>query len=118
MIRHSVSVRVAVETCALGGVAALVAAWLGGREAAVGVMVGSVLAVLNFAWLAHGITRVTARASSRAWVLATSVRMATVAVVFAALLATGLIHPLALMIGLTALPCALVARGLAAAREA
>jgi hypothetical protein len=118
MIRNSVSARVAVETCALGGAVAVPAAWLGGADAAVGVIAGSVLAVLNFIWLARGVTRAGAHTSQGAWVVASSLRMTAVAGVFAALLATGAIHPIALVIGLTALPCALVARGLSTAREA
>jgi ATP synthase I chain len=118
MIRNSVSVRVAVETCALGGLVAVAAAWLGGAGAAFGVVAGSALAVLNFLWLARGVTRASADTSRVAWVLASSLRMVAVAGVFAALLATGVIHPVALVIGLTALPCALVARGLSTARKA
>ena len=118
MIRNSVSLRVAVETCALGGAVAIPAAWLGGAGAALGVLAGSGLAVLNFIWLARGVTRASADTSRVVWVLASSLRMMAVAGVFAGLLATGAIHPLALVIGLTALPCALVARGLSTAREA
>jgi hypothetical protein len=55
--------------------------------------------------------------SRRVWVVTASLRMLAVTGAFGALLATGVIHPVALVIGVTALPCALVARGLYTARE-
>jgi hypothetical protein len=117
MMANSVSGRVAREACALGGVVAVAAAWLGGSGAAVGVVAGSGLAILNFLWLARGLMRASADTSRAAWLVASSFRLTAVAGVFAALLATGAIHPVALVIGVTALPCALVARGLRGARE-
>jgi hypothetical protein len=117
MIRVSVPAGVAFATCAIGGSLALPAAWLIGAEAALGIVAGSALAVLNFLWLARGVTRASVETSRQVWVVASSFRMLAITGAFAALLATGLIHPVALVIGLTALPCALVARGLRTARE-
>jgi ATP synthase I chain len=117
MIRASVPSGVALATCAIGGSLAVPAAWLVGTEAALGVVAGSALAVLNFLWLARGVMRASAETSRRVWVVASALRMVAVMGAFATLLATGLIHPVALVIGLTALPCALVARGLYTAPE-
>jgi ATP synthase I subunit len=118
MSRNSLSMRVAAQTCAMSGVLALGAAWLGGGTAAVGVLAGAAIAVLNFLWLARGARRATTAASPAGWALVSSLRLLAVALACAALLSTRAVHPLAIVIGLTVLPCALIARGLAAAREA
>ena len=118
MIRNSLSMRVALETCAVSGALALPAAWLGGGTAAFGVIAGTALAVLNFLWLARGARRATTAPSAAGWALASSLRLLAVAAACALLLRTGAIHPVAVVIGLTVLPCALVVRGLTTAREA
>ena len=119
MIRNNFSMRVALETCAVSGALALPAAWLGGTVAGLGVLAGALLAVGNFLLLArraadalHG-----GGASSTAWGLASAVRLLALALTFAALLTLGAIHPLALVVGLTVLPCELIVHGLRAARE-
>jgi hypothetical protein len=111
--------RVTVETCTLVAALAAPAAWLGGATAALGVLSGGALAVLNFRWLS-------ARAMSAAaaggvpgalWLATAGLRFAACVAACAALLATGAAHPVALLAGFTTLPCVLIARGLAAARE-
>ena len=49
--------------------------------------------------------------------MAAGLRYLAFAAVAAAVLATGWAHPVALVAGLTALPCALVGHGLRAARQ-
>jgi len=53
-----------------------------------------------------------------AWLAMAALRFAACTAVCAALFLSGAAHPVALLAGFTALPCVLVARGLAAAREA
>ena len=118
MIRTSVPVEVAVTTSLIGVAVAVAAGWLGGTGAGFGVILGSTLAVLNFMWLVRGVTRPQADTRRGVWMLASSLRMLAVTGVCAVILASGLVHPVALVIGLTALPCALVMRGLRAAQEA
>jgi hypothetical protein len=111
--------RVTADACALAVALAAAALWLGGTPAALGVAAGGGLALLNFRWLA-------ARAASAAtaggipgagWYVRAGLRFAVVTAAVAALFLTGAAHPVALVVGLTALPCALIARGLAAARR-
>ena len=52
-----------------------------------------------------------------AWAGAAGLRLTGVAIVVAALFLTGRFHPLALVVGLAVLPCALVTRGLRLGRE-
>ena len=117
MIRNSVPADVAVATGVIGAAAAIPAGWLGGTAAVLGVILGGGLAVLNFMWLVRGVTRPHADTRRAVWMLTSSLRMLAVMGVFAVLLASRVVHPVALVIGLTALPCALVMRGLRAARE-
>jgi hypothetical protein len=118
MIRHSVPAEIALATLLIGAAVALGAGWLGGTGAAFGVILGSGLAVLNFMWLVRGVMRPQVDTRRGYWMLASSLRMLALTGAFAAVLALRLVHPVALVIGLTALPCALVVRGLRAAREA
>jgi ATP synthase I subunit len=118
MIRHSVPAEIALATLLIGAAVALGAGWLGGTGAALGVILGTGLAVLNFLWLVRGVMRPHVDTRRRSWMLASSLRMLALTGAFAAVLALRLVHPVALVIGLTALPCALVVRGLRAAREA
>lgn len=110
-------VRVTVETCALVLALAAAAAVLGGSPAGVGVLAGGALAVLNFRWLAGRAvaTAVSGRAPGTLWLVTAALRFAACAAASAALFATGAAHPVAVLAGFTALPCVLVARGLAAA---
>jgi ATP synthase I chain len=119
MTPGELTTRVTLDTCL--GVAALAAAgaWLGGVAAGIGVLAGGVLAVGNFRWLVLRVSAATAAgvAPPAAWLLGAALRFLACAAACAALLAAGWGHPLGLVAGVTVLPCALVARGLAAARE-
>lgn len=111
--------RVTVETCALVLALAAAAVILGGMPAAVGVLAGGALAVVNFRWLAALAAATTAagRAPGAAWLAMAGLRFTVCAAVCAALFLSGAAHPVALLAGFTALPCVLITRGLAAARE-
>jgi len=119
MTPGELTARVTLDTCL--GVAALaaVAAWFGGVPAGIGVLAGGVLAVGNFRWLVVRASAATAAgiAPPAAWLLGAALRFLACAAACAGLLAAGWGHPLGLVVGFTVLPCALVARGLAAARE-
>jgi hypothetical protein len=105
--------------CALGAAHALAGGWLGGSAGALGVGAGVVLALGNFRWLVSRAcaTNGTPAAARALWSMGAGLRLVAFSVVCAALLATGWAHPVALVAGLTALPCALVGHGLRAARQ-
>jgi hypothetical protein len=109
--------RATIETAALVGVAALVAAGLGGPSFGVGVLAGGALAVANLWWLTRNLAAA-ATGSSAAWSLGAVVRLAAAGVAIAVVLGTGLAHPVAVVGGLSVLTWVLVIRGLAAAKEA
>jgi hypothetical protein len=111
--------RVTRDVCALGAALALLGGWLGGAPGAVGVAAGAALAVGNFRVL---VSRACASAApagtARAlWSVGAGLRFAVLAGLSAALLTTGWAHPVALVAGLTTLPCALIGHGLGAARQ-
>ena len=106
--------RVTRDVCALGAALAVAAAWLGGPAGALGAAGGVVLALGNFRWL---VSRATAADGRALWSITAGLRFLAFGALCAALLASGWAHPVALVIGLTALPCALVGHGLRAARQ-
>jgi hypothetical protein len=111
--------RVTRDVCALGAVLALAGAWFGGSAGALGVGAGVALALGNFRWLVARAcaTTGTPDAARTLWSVAAGLRFVAFTVLCAALLAAGWAHPVALVAGLTALPCALVGHGLRAARQ-
>lgn len=111
--------RVTRDVCALGAALALAAAWVGGAAAALGLGAGIVLALGNFRWLASRALSVTATGTDARprWSLGGGLRLAALAAACAALLATGQAHPVALVIGLSVVPWALIGHGLRTARE-
>ena len=97
---------------------ALPAAWLGGLAGALGVLAGAVLAALNFRWLARRTVASLVPGGSATQASATATVRSLVALAGPAVaIATGAVHPVALVVGLTLLPCAVVVLGLRAARE-
>jgi hypothetical protein len=108
--------RVTVDAGLLTIACALVGGGLGGRSLLLGVLAGGAIAVADFWWLSARVNGLT-QAQASAWVAAAGLRLGGVAVAVAALFLTGWFHPVGLVIGLAALPCALVARGLYLARE-
>jgi ATP synthase I chain len=108
-------------------VVALLAAWIGGRPGFIGAAVAGAITLANFWWLVGGASTLvtTASASARpaagalpvAWLIGAGARFLALLVAFAALCATGWGHPVAVVAGLTVLPCDLIALGLRAARD-
>jgi hypothetical protein len=94
------------------------AAWLGGTAGALGVVAGATLAALNFRWLAWRTTAALVPGGSAARASAAAMMRLLVALAGPAVaIATGVVHPVGLVVGLTLLPCAVVALGLRASRE-
>ena len=101
---------------------ALPAAWLGGASAGIGVLAAGLLTLVDFWWLARATFAAGASGAPRrelaGWMVAAGVRLTVLFAAFAALCAGGYAHPVAIVVGLTVLPCALIARGLRAVRAA
>jgi ATP synthase I chain len=111
--------RVSRDVCLLGAALALLGAWLGGASAALGIAAGVALAVVNFRLLVSRVcaTPGTAGVARALWSIGAGLRFAALAALAGVLLGSGWAHPVALVAGLTALPCALVGHGLRAARQ-
>ena len=114
--------RVTRETAVAVVALALPAAWLGGASAGVGVLAAGLLTLGNFWWLSRAASTVAASSVRRremaGWIVAAGARFTVLFAAFAALCAGGYAHPVAVVVGLTVLPCALIARGLRAGHEA
>ena len=116
-LRLRVTMATAIAVLAL----ALPAAWLAGPSGAFGLLAAGALTVGNFWWLARaaaGAGDPTApRRDVASWVLGAGARFAVLFAAFAALCAGGYAHPVTVVIGLSVLPCALIAQGLRSARQ-
>ncbi|MCI0547987.1 MAG: ATP synthase subunit I [Candidatus Rokubacteria bacterium] len=104
-------------------VAALLAApawWLGGPGAALGVLAGAAIVLVDFRWLTRDAERMLARVAAGgpgAPRLATlGLRRLAIFGVLGLLIASGVSHPLAVIAGLVVLPPLLVVHGLRGAR--
>ena len=120
MTPSNMTARVTAATCALVALLAAPAGWLGGSTAALGVLAGGALAVVNFRWLAARAVVVASSAgvAGGAWLVGAGLRLAAFAAACAVLLALEWAHPVALLAGLSVLPCAVIVEGLrAASRE-
>ena len=118
MMRSSLTTRVTIDAGMLAVAMALGGAWLGGRTVLFGVLGGALLALADFWWLSARLDAVGSDApGALVWLGSAGLRLAGVAVAVALLFVTGWFHPVGLVAGLAALPCALVARGLRLARE-
>ena len=95
--------------------------WLAGAPAAAGVGGGGSIALLNFRWLARDVSRATALIAEGSTGVGRLSRMGLRQVfTFGALgllVAQGWAHPVAVVIGLAALPPVLLAQGLLDARR-
>ena len=109
--------RVRVETGCVVVVLTLLGGWAGGLTAAAGVCAGGLMAIVNFHWLSRRVLRGLGPADGLAlgWSLGFGLRFATLTAATAILLANQWVHPLAVVVGLTLLPCTLVRCGLAEA---
>ena len=110
-----VTARVSAATCALVAVLAAPAWWLGGPTAALGVLAGGVLAVVNFRWLVARAITSSAGVAGGAWLVGAGLRLTAFTAASAGLLAFEWAHPVALLAGLSVLPCAVIVEGLRAA---
>ena len=119
MTPSELTARVTLDTCAAVAVLAALCGWLGGAPAGLGVLAGGALAVVNFRWLAARVSAATLAggAPTVAWLIGAGLRFTACMAACALLLLTGWAHPVALVAGFTVLPCDVIARGLAAARE-
>lgn len=109
--------RVTWESGGAVAVLSLVSGLVGGVPVAAGVGAGGVLAITNFRWLAGRVVSVLGGVPTPGgWALGFGLRLIALACATAGLMATGLVHPLGVVVGLTVLPGALVLRGLRQAR--
>jgi hypothetical protein len=110
--------RVSRDACVLGVALAGPAAYLAGTSAAVGALAGAGLALGNFRWLAASAARALDAGPARPlWTVGAALRFGALVAACGALLATGAAHPVALLAGLSVLPCAVIGRALSAARQ-
>lgn len=116
-LRLRVTMATAIAVAAL----ALPAAWLAGPTGAIGLLAAGALTVGNFWWLSRAAVSAgdptAPRREVAGWMLGAGARYALLFVAFAALCAGGYAHPVAVVVGLSVLPCALIAQGLRSARE-
>src|SRR2546428_469373 len=120
MTPNNMTARVTAATCALVALLAALAAWLGGPTAALGVLAGGALAVGDFRWLAACAVAAASGAgvAGAGWLVGAGLRLAAFAAACAVLLALEWAHPVALLAGLSVLPCAVIVEGLrVASRE-
>lgn len=108
--------RVTVGSALAGLGLSPVAAWIGGHPAVLGVLAGVALGLGSLWWLAVGVRSLSTPGGRLSWTVSAALRFSLLAVACALLLSSGLAHPVAVLVGLTVLPCALVTAGLCAAR--
>jgi hypothetical protein len=115
MIQTDLTGRVVRENGVAVIVLAVLAAAVAGTTGAAGVLAGGALALGNFWWLSgRAAAAVSGPAPAAAgWGLTFGLRFVALAAATAILLVSGWAHPVGLLIGLTVLPCGLIARGLA-----
>jgi hypothetical protein len=92
------------------------AGWLGGHAAALGVIAGVALGLGSLWWLGAAVMTLSASGGPLRWSASAALRFASLALATVLLLVSGLAHPVAIIVGLTVLPVALVAHGLHAAQ--
>jgi hypothetical protein len=109
--------RMTWESSGAVAILSLVSGLAGGLPVGVGVGAGGALAIANFRWLAGRVVGVLEDGPAPGgWALGFGLRLAVLACATAGLMASGLAHPLGVVVGLTVLPCALVLRGLRQAK--
>jgi hypothetical protein len=111
--------RVTIDGAVALSVLAALAAWLAGPSHGLGVLAGGVLALGNLWWIGRRTASLlAANAPGAPGPLGAVTRLAVMGAAVAVVLATGLAHPIGVVVGLTVLPFTVIARGLAAARQA
>ena len=100
-------------------VAALAGGGLGGTPGAFGVLAGGALGLVSFRLLAARLRAVAAAgpAPGAPWPILAGLRFAVVTGVAAMLFVSGWAHPVAWLVGYTALPFAVIVQGLRLARQ-
>lgn len=119
MTTSELSARVTIESAVVSGLVVLVALTGWGIAAGAGVAAAGALTIVNFRWLTGAAARAAAGGRERGlatWVLMGSGRFAGMLTAFALLLASGWVHPVAVVAGLLVVPSVVVGRGLVAAR--
>ncbi len=105
------------ETSGAVAILSLASGLVAGVPIAIGVGAGGALAITNFRWLAGRVVSVLeGTPAPGGWALGFGLRLAGLACAAAGLMASGVAHPLGVVVGLTVLPCALILRGLRQAR--
>jgi ATP synthase I chain len=113
--------RVTLASAATTAVLAGLAYGLAGPAAGLGVAAAGGLTLANFWWLVHNAAVVAGigHASRRlVWTVVSGVRLLALVAVLALLLASGLVHPVAFVVGLAIVPGAVIVLGLRAACRA
>src|SRR5256712_13023539 len=107
MTPSNMTARVTAATGVLVALLAAPAGWLGGSTAALGVLAGGALAVVNFRWLAARAVAVASSAgvAGGAWLVGAGLRLAAFAAACAGRLALGWAHPGPRLAAPTGLPC-------------
>jgi hypothetical protein len=111
--------RVTIDAGVGLAILACLAGWLAGPSVGIGVVAGGALALGNLWWLAGRVLAASVATPGAArWSVGAVIRLAVTGAALAIVLGTSLAHPLGIVAGLTVLPFALIARGLALGREA
>jgi ATP synthase I subunit len=111
--------RVTMKTAIAVAAIALVAIWIVDGSVGLGVAIGGAIVIGNLWWLAAVATSAAKSHVHRArWAIVAAMRFGAIAVLVAVVLASGVAHPIGVVVGLAVLPCALIAQGLQSAREA
>jgi hypothetical protein len=119
MTASDLTIGVTQQTALVVLVAAVGGGWLGAAPGALGVVAGGALGLMSFRLLAARLRAVAAAGPALAapWSLLAGLRFAAVAGVAAILFVSGWAHPVAWVVGYSALPLAVVLQGLRLARE-
>src|SRR5262245_8311781 len=115
---HELRVRVMLAGVVMTAVLAGVALGLAGPGAGLGVVAAGGITLANFWWLVNNAASVFSPGAAPrrgVWVVAAGFRFVGVAAALVALLASGLVHPVAFVAGLAILPVAVILLGLRAA---
>lgn len=107
--------RVTLASAAMTALLAGLAYGLVGFSAGLGVAAAGGVTVANFWWLVHnaGVVAGTAPASRRLlWTVAAGARFLALMAVLILLLASGIVHPVAFVVGLAIVPVAVIVLGL------
>jgi hypothetical protein len=116
MIRSDLRLRVMITSAVAISVLAALAGWFAGLRSALGFMAAGAITIANFLWLTRGVAAAAGAGEvGRAlvgWGVAAIMRWTALLAATAVVLVTGSAHPVALVIGLTVLPVAVVVEAL------